>query len=702
MTASLLALLLACSAEPGPVTPAAPAKARDVIDPLRDARISPEIVVDADGTFRLAHSVLLADETGATDFRQGETLSEKVRARKVFHLDSAKVTRAELFFYGSATKIALNGKPIEKSERLTSTAWTRVPLPVEQLKAGENEIVLWGAGSLLIEPSRRAGRSFKSTDGGRSWSADTLGVEGHLRGEYLVRLRLGRYAPRGSILYPVDDAWDVDWLYRTQPKRVAFLRGETSLQAGQPKGCRVEEFIRTGTTPSPAAETWTDWAPLDDVVAGKDFLRDEIVAAPERKSTTHRWYQLRIDLSTSDPQATPRARESDLIRFTSGGGRESPVELQKGLKVVHRFPVTNSETLRLPSVPFVYQKPSPRLKLLRERYKLDKVIAPGKTDMEQLMLLRYWVRNQWHTAWQGDGSGWMPPWDTLMILESKDNPDCLTMCTHYACVFTQCAIALGFNARHCILDHHCVSEVWVDQHHKWVMMDTGNSAERADVGLHFERGGVPLSARELQEAHRSGKTADLTVCFTPARLVEKIAPLCRPAPKGKSGPRPDTVTGPDLKKYPVCQLDNYRRYAFPPRNNYLATLYPGELEQGYSDYFYDGYCWVGDRRDDPKTSPEYSYLLDPSRPQDIDWPLNEVYPHLCRTATDGEVRVDVETNMPNLDHLEKAAGATWEKMPASFIWKLRPGKNELRVHGVNAWGRIGQEGRVVVEWTPKR
>jgi hypothetical protein len=676
MTASILALLLACPGFEG---------VEITLQSTRNKvgfRVSPEVVIEADGTIRLARSVLVTDETGATDFRQGETLSERIRARKVFHLDSANVTSTEIFFYGSATKIAVNGKPIEKSDRLVSTAWSRARIPVAHLKAGDNEVDFWDSGSLLIEPCRRPGRSFKSTDGGRTWSADNLGADNHLHGEYLARLRLGRYPPRGWALSPVWDLWLCSSYGVPDPQQLSKIWGQSKFHEKQPKGARVNTFVRTGTTPTPASDTWTDWLPLN-----ADYH-------PEPTAANHRWAQLRFDLATLDPQETPRI-PSVVLRYALAGGKSSG----DVIKPLDRSP----EFLDGPSVPFVYQKPSPRLKLLRERYHLDKVIAPAKMEMEQLMLLRYWVRNQWHTAWQGDGSGWMPPWDALLILASKDNPDCLTMCTHYAAVFTQCALALGWNARHCILDHHCVSEVWVDQHRKWVMMDAGNSAERADVGLHFERGGVPLSARELQQAYHSGKSSDLTVCFTPVRLMEKIAPMCRPAPKGKSGPRPDKITSADLKKYPVCQLDCYRRYAFPPRNNYLTTLYPGELEQGYSDYFYDGYCWVGDTRDDPKTAPEYTYLLDPSRPQDIDWPLNEVCLHLCRTATEGEVRVDVETNMPKLDRLEKSTpGGSWETTPASFVWKLRPGKNELRIHGVNAWGRLGQEGRVVVEWTAKR
>src|SRR5262245_10382253 len=61
-----------------------------------DFLLSPEAVTD-DGSVRLARSVLLADETGATDFHQTEPLSERVRAKKVFALDSADVTGAELF-----------------------------------------------------------------------------------------------------------------------------------------------------------------------------------------------------------------------------------------------------------------------------------------------------------------------------------------------------------------------------------------------------------------------------------------------------------------------------------------------------------------------------------------------------------------------------------------------------------------------------
>src|SRR5262249_37700194 len=266
------------------------------------------------------------------------------------------------------------------------------------------------------------------------------------------------------------------------------FHGLSALTRGQPEGTRLTVALRTGSTPTPDAKNWTAWVPLD---------KNHHPAGPAQR---HRWAQLRFELRTSRPQATPRVPARFELAF------DVQPDFAAGPGKLTAARAGDAWEPRIGATRFVYQEPSPRLKLLRERYQLDAVIAPGKTEMEQLMLLRYWVRNQWHTAWRGGPAAWVPPRGSLILLESKDQPDCLTMCTHYAAVFTQCCLALGWNARHCILDHHCVSEVWVDQHRKWVMMDAGNSKERADVGLHFERDGMPLSARELHLAHRTGKT----------------------------------------------------------------------------------------------------------------------------------------------------------------------------------------------------
>jgi hypothetical protein len=652
----------------------------------RDTRqllTSPEVDFDpTDGSYRLANSVLLTHETGATDFHQAELLSERVQAKKEFVLDNANVHGAELFLFGFAKEISVNGKPLPAVEPLKSTGWSRVKVPANLLQAGVNTFVFRGGGHLLLEPGK-AGRSFKSDDGGTTWSNRALGRNSNQEGEYLLRLRLERRAAAGWVMTQVFDLWKEGGAGSLV--KVRGLSLEEPL-GKQPAGTQLTPWLRTGETPQPDGKHWTAWQKID---------KDLVPAATQQR---HRWAQLKFDLATTKPQLSPRVPAAFMLVIEQ---RADVVPAWKGTVKVSHNPEQRLAVAG--SVPFVYQEPSPRLKLLRERYKLDEVIAPGKTELEQLMLLRYWVRNQWHTAWGNHPQPWMPPWDAHIILESKDQPDCLTMCTHYAAVFTQCCLALGWNARHCILDHHCVAEVFVNEKARWVMMDAGNSAQRGDVGLHFEDDGMPMSALELHHLQQGKRKGDkVMVRFTPKQLSDKITHLCRPAPatKEKYPPRPDSVPLAELKNYPVCGLENYRRYAMPPRNNYLSSLLPGELYQGWSEYFFDGYYWIGDSRHQPTVSPEYSLHL--YRPMDIDWPLNWCRLHAIPTDKPHQYRIDIETMTPNLARLEMkmSSAKDWQPTPATLTWTLQPGENLLEVRSVNAWGKAGPVAQMRVQWQP--
>jgi hypothetical protein len=655
-------------------------------EPTRDLRhfqFSPEVVAEKDG-IRLAHSVLLTDEMGATDFRQTETLSDTVWARKTFQLKKREATAAELFLFGSAKEVRFNEKVLEAGRRLESTGWQRVPVPTDLLKQGANEAWFGRGGQLLIEPGRGRGHSARTLDGG-GWSVtDGLGRDGN-PGEYLVRLRLGQSATRGQVESPVFDLWADRFDAVATAGRVQSMRSPVPEE--QQNFNAVQPWVRLGSGPSPTASGWTDWLPLP---GGQGQL--ELPG----EATRYRWAQLRFDLSATGGRVTPRLPNRFELKYDL-----VPEPPKDAPPLTVTVPDPWAYKAMPGSVRFTYQAPSPRLQKLRERCKLDDVIAPGKTEMEQLTLLRHWARHQWHTAWEGGADAWMPPWDAHIILDGKDQPTCLTMCTHYAAFYVQCCEALGWNARHVVLDHHCVSEVWVDQHRKWVMMDVGNSKERPDCNLHFERNGVPLSALELHRLARGGDAAGVEVRFTSPALAEKVAALCRPAPPPKKPfpPRPDVVPLADLGKYPVCGLANYRRYALPPRNNFLDSPLPGELYQGWSEYFYDGYFWVGDSPDDPKLSPEYSRHLTPDRPQDIDWPLNWTRIHPARTDKADEVRVTLESGTPNLGRLEVRIGdGPWKATPPTFTLPLPPkgGKLTIEARGVNRFDRAGPATTVVV------
>src|SRR5262249_18285097 len=142
----------------------------------------------------------------------------------------------------------------------------------------------------------------------------------------------------------------------------------------QPDGTKLAPWLRTGSTPDPDGKHWTEWLSLE-----KTFV-------PGEAMRRHRWAQLRFDLSTSKPQASPRIPGTLRVEYKIQLDTVEPAQLLVEGGDRERF-------FRPTSVPFVYQEPSARLTLLRERYRLDKVIAPGKTEMEQLMLLRHWVRN---------------------------------------------------------------------------------------------------------------------------------------------------------------------------------------------------------------------------------------------------------------------------------------------------------------------
>ena len=81
------------------------------------------------------------------------------------------------------------------------------------------------------------------------------------------------------------------------------------------------------------------------------------------------------------------------------------------------------------------------------------------------------------------------------------------MCTHYATVFVQAATALGFVARHNVIQAHCVAEVWVNDWRKWVMFDPGCDTDDDRKGTyHFQRNGVPMTAlKPVERGCRDGR-----------------------------------------------------------------------------------------------------------------------------------------------------------------------------------------------------
>jgi hypothetical protein len=314
---------------------------------------------------------------------------------------------------------------------------------------------------------------------------------------------------------------------------------------------------------------------------------------------------------------------------------------------------------------------------LRRQYDLRKVVSGCRREMDKFVALRNWCRHSAPKGWDAGRTQWCPPWDALVILETNKQPLALCMCTHYSTLFVQTAAALGYVARQVILDHHCVAEIWCNDLRKWVLMDTGNSADPS-FNCHFEQNGVPLSVLELRRLWHEDRAAEVLVVY-PFR--ESVA-----------------LNEVDGARQPWASMKLYRRFGMALRNNHLLTPFPGELTHGHGEYFCDAYLWW-EEEPVPVESPEYG--LTTNREGDLYWPLNETAIDLRAGTDERALKVRLKSNTPNFSKfMVKRDSGKWQQQPAEFTWKLKPGRNVLQARSVNSFGVSGPVSRAVLEVGP--
>ena len=150
---------------------------------------------------------------------------------------------------------------------------------------------------------------------------------------------------------------------------------------------------------------------------------------------------------------------------------------------------------------------NPKLKALREKYGLDDVVSGGKDEFDRQVLLLDWVNHRFKKFGRptSDARG------ALAILEAIEAGHTF-FCSHYADVFVSAAASLGWVDRSLALrrpdsvgqgsTEHSSTEIWSNQHRKWVMFDplfamyVEKSPPSHDGG--YSRG-VPLNAFELRQ-----------------------------------------------------------------------------------------------------------------------------------------------------------------------------------------------------------
>src|SRR4051812_21333745 len=141
---------------------------------------------------------------------------------------------------------------------------------------------------------------------------------------------------------------------------------------------------------------------------------------------------------------------------------------------------------------------NPKLKQLRQRYRLDEVVASGRDEFEKQVLLMDWTHRQFkkfgHPSAECKGA--------LEILKALDAGHTF-FCSQYAQVLVSCAASLGWVDRPLALrrhqgvakggsTEHTSTEILSNQYRKWVMLDPTSN-------MYLESNGVPLNAYEIRQ-----------------------------------------------------------------------------------------------------------------------------------------------------------------------------------------------------------
>jgi hypothetical protein len=332
---------------------------------------------------------------------------------------------------------------------------------------------------------------------------------------------------------------------------------------------------------------------------------------------------------------------------------------------------------------FEEENPShPRLLLLRKRENLDRVIAPGKTQLEKIVLLRKWAHSQWSGY---TGKFYYPPWDALEILDLARNHGNCGFCAQYAIVFLQACQSMGLHARYVDLPGHFTVAVWSDDFDRWVIMDPTSD-------IHYERNGVPLRGRELCDAYWNDKWHDIYKVGSSGERT-KIAKKEDIASYRMYSImlRNDHLTKPELIKRngrleKLALLNDYRGYPFVSRDNVsvevesLAFDQPGEKEK------------FSERMATTNDPDDLRYVFNQTV---ISADRHESHPGIMKIKLIKENSPEFKTFLVNIDN------TGWRPSSEDVVgWTLHAGFNKISARVLTTYGWQGEESTLTLFYKP--
>ncbi len=316
---------------------------------------------------------------------------------------------------------------------------------------------------------------------------------------------------------------------------------------------------------------------------------------------------------------------------------------------------------------------NPKLKELREKYKLADVVAPGKDEFDRQVLLLDWT----HFQFKKFGRPTANPKGALEILKGIEEGQTF-FCAHYGATYCSAAASLGWVDRTLALrrhkdypgagaPEHTSTEIWSNQYRKWVVMDP-------TANMYVEKDGIPLNGVEIRTEwfEREGKDLVFVVGKERKRYRKADLPifLARFAGFG------------DLT-VPANEMEKYGFIGYVPNTNLM------DAGDDYGKMFIVKDKWCEGTKWHERTNPA-NPAVDPY------FPIGQAALNL--SIEDRKLKVAIQTMTPNFREYQlRIDGGAWKTNGGALFWELHPGSNRLEAKTVNQFGVDGPVSTVEVE-----
>ncbi len=316
---------------------------------------------------------------------------------------------------------------------------------------------------------------------------------------------------------------------------------------------------------------------------------------------------------------------------------------------------------------------------LRARYDLAAVIESASDEWQAQQLLCHWIHNRITNGTPGAKVS-----NAIEILDAAAEGKTF-WCTYFAITYTQCALALGWQARKISLDHfhdiggvgsrhHGAAEVWSNKWRKWLFIDPQSD-------LHFERKGVPLSSWEVRQQWLYNGGAD----------VDHV-----------TGTAPDTLhKNPAIVWWNLDDEDETALFFWLIYHDSYATWDSTSPSPFYTprDNFTEGKTWY-QGGDSLREHSGYSMnLFQPVEEiENLHWTVGVVETAITGVER-GKFIMALETWQPDFLQFEVSFdGDDWQKVenPDTLVWSLGMGMNGISLRAVNKAGVSGPRTTVVL------